>query len=182
MKMKKQTALTLVDPKDEAEKIRKRFDELLAKTNKQNPNETDIKALKQLLRDSPELKLHEKLLGIMTMAEGHAIDCLAPSKGIGAILRYKQDGVRERLGYNGAEGLERFLIQHAALQWLRLALTEMAYSQVMSGDHSLKLCDYYERKLASAQRRFTRACETLERIRLMASSRPSLRLLGQKTA
>jgi hypothetical protein len=180
--MKKKTALTLVDPKDETEKITKRFDELLAKTNKSDPKDSDVAALRQLLQDSPELKLHEKLMGVMSMAERHTIECLAPSKGIGVILRHKQEGVREKMGYNEAEGLEKFLIQHAALQWLRLALTEMAYSQVMSGNNSLKLCDYYERRLSSAQRRFTRACETLERVHLMARSRPALRLLGQKTA
>lgn len=180
--MNKKTALTLVDPKDEAEKITKRFDELLEKTNKSDPKDSDVKALKQLLSDSPELKLHEKMMGVMSLAESHTIECLAPSKGIGVILRHKQEGVREKLGYNEAEGIERFLIQHAALLWLRLALTEIAYSQVMSGNHSLKLCDYYERRLSAAQRRFTRACETVERVRLLVRSRPRLKLAGERAA
>jgi hypothetical protein len=180
--MKKKANLSLVDPKDETEKITKRFDELLARTNKNNPSDSDVKALRQLLKDNPEMKLYDKIMGVMALAESHTLDCLAPSKGLGAVIQYKQDEVRDKMGYQEAEGIEKLLIQHASLCWLRLALVEMGYSQVMAGNNSLKLCEYYEGKLSAAQRRFTKACETLERVRLMARSRPALRLLGQKTA
>lgn len=180
--MNKKAGLKLADPKDETASLKARFDELLEKTNKTNPSEKDVKAFRQLLRDNPEQKLWLRVAGLMIQAEGFTLDCGPLTQGLNALLLHRQDDIRERLGYDGAMGLEKLLISHAALCWLRLGLIEMTYSNVMKGNNSLKVANYWDRHLAAAQRRFTRACETLERVRLLARTNQGLRLVGTKVA
>lgn len=61
--------------------------------------------------------------------------------------------------------LEQLLIQQAALCWLKLNLVELSYSGTMKQSHTLTLGLYWEQRLSAAQKRFTRACETLARVR-----------------
>jgi hypothetical protein len=178
----KKTSLKLVDPKDEAAELNARFDELLAKTNKNQPNERDVKAFRQLLKDHPGQKLWKRIGGIMGHAEAFALQSGPLTEGLNEVLRHKQNEIRERLGYDEASEMEQLLITHASLCWLRLGLAEIRYTKVMSGTNPFKLCEFYERHLVLAQRRFTRACETLERVRLLARTNPGLRVTGQKVA
>lgn len=178
----KRTTLKLVDPKDETAELSARFDDLLAKTNKNQPSEKDIKAFRRLLRDNPDQKLWQRIGSIMLQAENFALESGPLSPGLNEVLRQKQNEIRERLGYGDASEMEQLLITHTALCWLRLGIAEIRYTKVMSENNSFKLCEFYERNLLLAQRRFTRACETLERVRLLARSNPALRLAGQKVA
>jgi hypothetical protein len=181
--MKKKTALTLVDPKDETEKITKRFDELLAKTNKNSPKDSDVEALRQLLRDNPEMNLYDRCIGLMGYAESYLLQAGSPlSPGLNEVLREKQRQVRKKLGYDEASEMEQLLISHAALCWLRLGLIEIGYTSIMSKGSTLTLGSWWEKRLSLAQKRFERACETLERVRKLSRSTPALRLVGQKTA
>jgi hypothetical protein len=70
--------------------------------------------------------------------------------------------------------LEQLLIQHAALCWLRLTLAELAYSSVMKQSITLTLGAYTEKRLTMAQKRFTRACETLTKVRKLSRNTPAL--------
>jgi len=70
--------------------------------------------------------------------------------------------------------LEQLLIQHAALCWLRLTLAELSYSSSMKGSITLTLGLYLEKRLSMAQKRFTRACETLARVRKLSRNTPAL--------
>jgi hypothetical protein len=64
----------------------------------------------------------------------------------------------------------------AALCWLKLNLVELSYSNTMKQSITLTLAIYWEKKLSAAQRRFTRACETLARVRKLSSNVPALQL------
>ena len=59
------------------------------------------------------------------------------------------------------------LAHHAAICWLRLADAEAQFTLRTSNQHTLTSGIYYEKRLAMAQRRFKRAVETLERVRMM---------------
>ncbi len=72
-------------------------------------------------------------------------------------LTWKEDGP-----------LERTLVEHVALCWLKLQVCEQKYSGITNGTMTLAQGNYWERKLSSAQRRYLRACETLARIRRLA--------------
>lgn len=45
--------------------------------------------------------------------------------------------LRESLGYDVAPPLERILIEHACVCWLRLAVMEVRYSCVVTGNNTL---------------------------------------------
>lgn len=169
----KKTALALVT--DETAQLHKQFDDLLKKTNVQHPRDKDVTALRRLLNEHPKQELWRRIAGVMQLAENFALETSPLSPGLNECLRQGQKSMREQLGYDAAESyLEKLLITHASLCWLRLGFTEMQYANVMHGNNSLKLCEYYEKKLSAAQKRFTRACETLERVRRLAKRTPPL--------
>lgn len=162
--MKKQSNLTLVDA--ETTELHKRFDELLSKTNKNNPSREDVMALRRLLEDHPKAELWKRIAGIMSHAESYTFDSVSPlSPGLHEVFRCRQTEIRRNLGYQGASEMEQLLISHVALCWLRMALAEFHLSKETSKSHSLTVGMYCEKRLLMAQRRFTRACETLSKVR-----------------
>ena len=84
--------------------------------------------------------------------------------------------LRNELGYREAPLLEQLLIQHAALCWLKLSLVELQYSYATKGSITLTVGMYWEKRLTAAQKRFTRACETLARVRKLARNTPALQV------
>ena len=82
--------------------------------------------------------------------------------------KHRLQVMKKDLGNEGAPMLEQLLIQHAALCWLRLTLVELSYTSSMKGSITLTLGLYMEKRLTMAQRRFTRACETLTRVRRLS--------------
>jgi len=72
--------------------------------------------------------------------------------------------------------LEQLLIQQAALCWLKLNIVELQYSSVMKQSITLTLGMYWEKRLTTAQRRFTQACETLARVRKLSRNTPALQV------
>jgi hypothetical protein len=70
--------------------------------------------------------------------------------------------------------LEQLLIQQASLCWLKLNLVELSYFGTMKQSHTLTLGIFWEKRLSAAQRRFTRACETLARLRKLSRNTPTL--------
>jgi hypothetical protein len=67
-----------------------------------------------------------------------------------------------------APPLERMLIEHACVCWLRLAVMEIRYSCVVNANNTLTQMELTERWLTEAQKRFNRACESLARVRKLA--------------
>lgn len=82
--------------------------------------------------------------------------------------------LRESLGYDTAPPLEQMLIEHACVCWLRLAVMEVRYSLIVTANNMLAQVEHTERRLTEAQKRFTRACESLARVRRL--SRPSVQI------
>jgi hypothetical protein len=82
--------------------------------------------------------------------------------------------LRDSLGHEAAPALERMLIDHACVCWLRLAVMEVRYSCVVSANNTLAQVEHTERRLTEAQKRFNRACESLARVRKL--SRPSVQI------
>lgn len=76
------------------------------------------------------------------------------------------DRLRIDLARPGDGELERLLVAQVALSWLKLAVTEYQHSHfLLNGGETIHKCDFWERRLSSAQRRYLRACETLARVR-----------------
>jgi hypothetical protein len=161
---------------DKAEKTRKTFRALLDKTDKESPQPKDIKALSELLSDNRKLELWRDVVSAGHLAELMVIDNARANSGLKECWKHRLQVFKKELGSEGAPLLEQLLIQQAALCWLKLNLVELSYSNTMKQSITLTLGIYWEKRLSAAQRRFTRACETLARIRKLSRNTPALQL------
>lgn len=157
-----------------ADEIRLKFRDLLEKTNKDHPRSQDVAALAALLNGNQGLQLRRDVLSAAQYAERAVIENSSSVAGVKECWKQRLSSLRQELGYNEAPTLEKLLIQHAALPWLKLSLVELSYSHTMKQSITLTLGTYWEKRLTAAQRRFTRACETLARVRRLSRNTPAL--------
>lgn len=156
--------------------VRKRFLSVLAKTNKEDPRPQDLKALSDLLSGNRKLELWRDVASAGYLAELTVIENARATAALKECWKHRLQVLKKDLGSDGAPMLEQLLIQQAALCWLRLNLVELAYSSVMKQSITLTLGIYWEKRLTAAQRRFTRACETLTRVRKLSRNTPVLQV------
>jgi hypothetical protein len=71
------------------------------------------------------------------------------------------------------EGISHYVSSAAQVEF-RLFKCELSYSGTMAQSITLTLGMYWEKRLSAAQRRFTRACETLARVRKLSRNTPAL--------
>ena len=154
------------------EKVRAKFRELLDKTNKEHPRAQDVKALSDLMHDNQSLELWRTVYSAGQFAEHTIIENAPAVPGVKECWRQRLSSLRKDLGYVGAPMLDQLLIQQAALCWLKLNVIELQYSNVMKQSITLTLGIYWEKRLTAAQRRFTRACESLARVRRLSRRIP----------
>jgi hypothetical protein len=159
---------------DKAEQTRATFRALLDKTNKEHPNPKDLKALSDLLSGNKKLELWRDVVSAGYLAEIMVIQNANATAGLKECWKHRLQVLKKDLGYDNAPMLEQLLIQQAALCWLKLNLVELSYSGTMKQSITLTLGIYWEKRLNAAQRRFTRACETLARVRKLSRNTPAL--------
>ena len=161
---------------DKAEQTRAKFRTLLDKTNKEHPSPKDVKALSDLLSGNKKLELWRDVASAGHLAELTTIENARATTAVKECWKQRLQALKKDLGYEGAPLLEQLLIQQAALCWLKLNLVELGYSNTMRQSITLTLGMYWEKRLSAAQRRFTRACESLARIRKLSRNTPALQL------
>ena len=148
--------------------------DIITKTNKKNPKSEDVAQLKKMLTESP------KLWRIAGDFSEHALWKITEDiDGTPFVIESARVGVeklKEDLGYTDAPPLEKMLITQAALCWLRLNLVERTHWVKTYENHSTETGLYWDRRLLTAQRRFTRACESLARIRKLSRNLPALQV------
>jgi len=159
-----------------AEQIRSKFKALLDKTNKENPRPQDLKALSELLVCEKSLELWRDIASAAYLAELTVIENARATSAVKECWKHRLQVLKKELGSDEAPLLEQLLIQQAALCWLKLNLVELSYSNTMKQSITLTLGMYWEKRLTAAQRRFTRACETLTRVRKLSRNTPALQL------
>ncbi len=133
-------------------------------TDKANPKPEDIKAMRDYFVKYP---VQAALIGDLAIEVEGRIRGNAFKNSQAADLaadQYMYD-MRKALGFDTCPAIERPLIQHVVLCWLRLYTTELRYEQRMRENLSLAQGEYWEKKLSANQRRYLRAVETLARIR-----------------
>jgi hypothetical protein len=159
-----------------ADKIRQQFHSLLTKVNKECPQPAEIQAFKDLLYNNKEMELWKTVIGMGELAESQALDTILSGSGQGMreCWRQRLQAMRADLGFAESSALERLLIQQVTLCWLNLNLTEYRLTNVMKQSISFACGIYWEKRLTAAQRRFTRACETLARVRRLSRNVPAL--------
>ena len=136
----------------------------IAKTDKEKPTKDDRAELDRILRQVPAVwnvagdVMNHTALGMINQLEG--------TYALKASLRTGWEHMQRDLARPSDGPLEGLLIQQIALAWLKLAYTEHTHKHyLMSGNQLITQCDFWERRLSAAQRRFLRAIETLARVR-----------------
>ena len=157
-----------------AEQVRAKFQGLLDKTNKEHPHPKDVEALPDLLSGNRGLELWRDVASAGYLAELIVIENAHATPALKECWKQRLQMMKKDLGSEGAPMLEQLLIQHAALCWLKLNLLELSYSNAMKQSITLTLGIYLEKRLSAAQKRFTRACETLARVRKLSRNTPAL--------
>ncbi len=147
---------------EDKQAAREGFSKLLAATAGKKPKPADVAALEKCFETLPTLWRNVSMAHASVVT---AIEQESESQAVRVVLEANYDGQLRELGYDKAPPLERILIEHAALCWLRLQTVEQRYSRVMAQSITLTMGDYWERRLSAAQRRYLRACETLARVR-----------------
>lgn len=109
-------------------------------------------------------------------ARDFALESVKSTTGpaIPLIWEEQADEMRDKLGYTTASPLEGMMIEHIVLCWLRLAVAELQFSAVISHGGTLDQIEHHQRRVGAAQKRFTRASESLARVRKL--SRPSVQI------
>lgn len=124
----------------------------------------ELTELERLCRDVPDLWKHVAQANAFAFIEQTSGDAVGWRILMDATYRRVLDG----LGYQRARGMERLLIEHAGLCWLRLDAVERSYSQNVRDGASMTTANYWERVLSATQGRFLRALSTLARVRRLA--------------
>ena len=151
------------------------FIDLLRKTDKKRPKQEDVQALRKMLTETPAL--WRKCGDIAEQAMLHTVQKVQANEALKSSLTMGLDVIKDDLGYQNAPALERLLIDHVVMCWLRMGLTEYQYTSLTIGESvTLPVGDYWERRLGAAQRRYLRACETLARVRKLTRRTPALQV------
>ncbi len=132
-------------------------------TDKANPKPEDIKAMRDYFVKYP---VQAALIGDLAIEVEGRIRGNAFKNSQAADLaadQYMYD-MRKALGFDTCPAIERPLIQHVVLCWLRLHICELHYERHTKGA-TLTVATFWENTLSANQRRYLRAVETLARIR-----------------
>lgn len=74
-------------------------------------------------------------------------------------------------GIDDATPIEKTLIEHAVVCWIRLSAMEIYYTAAMRAQgNTAKWLSFVEKRLTLTQSRYARAVETLTRFRMMAEA------------
>lgn len=144
-------------------KVTKEFLNLLDKTNRSDPKEEDVAALRKCLRKNPELWRIAGDVAMITMDD--LVQKVTSSPAMRESLYQGWIEMLRELGYPDATQLERLLIDQVVLCWLRLNYLEYQYSNLDRSELLISQAAFWEKRLSASQRRFLRACEALARVR-----------------
>ncbi|GAA4416730.1 hypothetical protein GCM10023187_48440 [Nibrella viscosa] len=151
------------------QQVAERFYDLMSQCN--NPEKPDKKARKELNRLITDGGIAAKIMrqqqGLYTYTLNQRIDKYGGTDAFRELLLFKCNDLRDKLGYQAANELERLAIGQVVLCWLNLHLTELGYSDAFSRSLTLTLGIYWEKRLTMASKRYNKALETLSKMRKM---------------
>jgi hypothetical protein len=131
----------------------------------QNPDRDAMAALREwIARDGVRMEAER-------LADGARRCALAGWQNAGAVEMVSAGvrDLRERLGYATAPAVERLLIELVCTGWVVVTAEEARMQNVLTkpGGYTLKEGEALDRRVTRAHARFTRAVETLEKVRAL---------------
>lgn len=143
--------------------VYQRVYKLIGTTNTADPAPDDVAELRRILAEHPTLW---RFAGdTARMASEKSVDLWNATVLIKESTKRGMEALLGELGYEGATPMERMLIEQVVLCWVNLNIMEMVHNARLAGNHIAEEGVYWDRRLNNAQRRFTRACDSLARVR-----------------
>jgi phage gp37-like protein len=159
--MKKREALQSPSAKDERLALIRRVDT-------ENPSKADVEAVAALMREKPDVWV--ATCDMIKQAQRHYIGSVNGTALMKESLKLKCERLTAELSEPNDGELEKTLVDHAVLCWLRLSVVEQQYTNALSQSITLTLGMYWEKRLTAVQKRFQKACESLARVRKLHRS------------
>jgi hypothetical protein len=151
-----------------------RFMKIVEKTDKDNPRDKDIQALRQILSEHPEVLDFAGDLAIEN--ELKIINDSKMTVAVRETIIAKLGMIRNGLGYGEVPLLEKMLIEQVILSWLRLNIWEFKFSILETQGMPLTKASFWEKRMSAALWRYLRACESLARIRKLSKQDVALQV------
>ena len=144
---------------------------LVERCYKENPNKRDLQELRDYLDEKPHLFRAVLDMGKVVQARLIEVFVLPPAGQIGIEAQIKK--IRKEMAYDQSQILECLLIDNIINCWLRLQWVEMQLTGLVNTEQvSIRVVEYWEKRLSASQRRYLRVCETLARIRKLTRNTP----------
>lgn len=134
--------------------------------------EINCEQLRRYLAAHPELWRQGQ--DMASAAIDYFIDRIQSPPAMRELFRARTLALQVDLGAGDASTLVRLLIDAVVLAYLQWILTSMQHANNVNGTHTAENAIYWDKRLASAQRQYLRACETLARVRKLSRGVPEL--------
>lgn len=146
--------------------------DILKATNKEKPTKADLQRLTDYFIQHPTAVA--QLGNLANQVQIQIVDhAFKTSEATAISVESYMADLRLDMGWDKASLIERGLIDHVVLCWLRLYITELRYERNMEAGMTLAQGEYLEKKLTAVQKRYLRAVETLARIRKLQQPAPN---------
>jgi hypothetical protein len=144
--------------------------DLIGRIDRDTPDPEAVQQLRAMFDAVPQLA--GILCDLAQMNADRVIQTLAVRPTSREAVKRNVHSMRDAMGHKSVPEMERLLIDHLLLCWLRLQHIELAYTQAMAESITYERGVYWERRLTAAQRRYLRASESLARVRRLSRPAP----------
>lgn len=158
--------LAIHPPKEWSGEQLSEFGALLEVTNAEDPQPEAVEALRELVRQNPEIWQQAGDLGVMSHGRLAEYASAAPLVQEGILMMAKE--LRQQLERATDTALEKLVIEQCVSAYILHYAIEMRYASKREGGFVTSVDGYWDRRLNASQMRYFRAMETLARLRRMA--------------
>lgn len=149
--------------------------ELIGRCYMENPDKKDLQELRVYLEDKPNL--FRAVIDLAKIVQDKLIEDIIQQPAGQVGIEAQINNIRIEMAYDQSPILECLLIDNIINCWLRLQWVEIQLSGQSSKDQmSIRVVEYWEKRLSSSQRRYLRVCETLARVRKLTRNTPMFQL------
>lgn len=142
--------------------------QLVEKIEKENPKESDIKALRKLAKSDDLLFQSIGNYGQSVYQEilETSIDNKILIEGVDLYISQ----MKTELGYENSTFVEKMLIDEIAVRWLSLQHISRLHHLKLIGSHSSSDGNYWDKRLNASQHRYLKAISSLTKVRKMIAT------------
>ena len=146
----------------------------LSLAEQKTPSAEDLNSLRKMIVSTPES--WHRVIGQTDSIRDGIIDKLYSHGVMRAVVLAEMDILKQQMGYDHAPVLERMHIDHVLTSWLRLRDAEIQFTHCCGLDGVGETVKFRQDLLESAQARFLRAGESLEKLRRLARNTPAFQI------